>query len=105
MTTTATTIPDTSGWLTLCDNDEDVFLIEASADKMINARIEFVHADGDLDLILWGVDGTQILAASDSTNNYEEINVAAPVAGTYYLRVFSLANDISSRYTLSVQLE
>ena len=43
--------------------------------------------------------------ASDTTNNYEEIVLAAPVTGTYYLRVFSLANDVSSRYSLNVQIQ
>ena len=72
---------------------------------MINARIEFVHADGDLDLELWGIDGVQTLGASDTTGNAEEIIVAAPVSGTYFLRVFSLANDVASRYSLTVQME
>ena len=45
-------------WLTLCENDEDIFLIEALEDKTINARIEFVHADGDLDLIVGSEGGT-----------------------------------------------
>lgn len=102
---TAGALPENNPWLTLCGNDEDVYVIDALEDKVISARIEFVHADGDLDLVLWGVDGSQVMAASDTTNNYEEIIIAAPVTGTYYLRVFSLANNISSRYSLSVEIQ
>ena len=80
-------------------------MIEALEDKIISARIEFIHSDGDLDLILWGIDGVQVMAASDTTNNYEEIVMAAPVTGTYYLRVFSLANDVSALYTLNVEIQ
>lgn len=101
----AVTVPENTPWLTLCENDEDIFMIEALEDKTISARIEFIHADGDLDLILWGIDGVQVLAASDTTNNYEEIVLAAPVTGTYYIRVFSLANDVSARYTLNVDIQ
>ena len=55
---TAGALPENNPWLTLCGNDEDVYVIDALEDKVISARIEFVHADGDLDLVLWGVDGS-----------------------------------------------
>jgi transketolase C-terminal domain/subunit len=91
--------------LTLCDSDEDVFAIEGTAGKRVVADVSFVHADGDIDLMLRGIDGQQVLAVSDTVENSEHIEAVLPVDGVYFLRVFSLSENVKARYVLDVSLE
>lgn len=97
--------PDGGATLTICGSDQDVFAIEGVAGKALNARITFLHADGDLDLMVLGLDGDQVLAASDGVGDDEEARALLPLSGTYFVRVFSLSDDARARYHLEVALE
>lgn len=91
--------------LTLCGSDQDLFAIEGTAGKQVSARASFVHADGDLDVMILGPDGQQILAVSDGIGNEEQAAAILPLDGTFYVRVFSLGIDARVRYSLEVTLE
>lgn len=91
--------------LTLCGSDQDLFRFEGTAGKQLRARAAFLHADGDIDLMILGSNGQQILAVSDGVGNVEQAEAILPLDGTYYVRVFSLSSSIRSRYSLEVSLE
>ena len=55
--------------------------------EIITATVEFVHSDGDIDIILFDPSGTRI-AFSDSTEDGEAITAEATQAGAYALQVY-----------------
>ena len=99
----ATTAPTEIANLSICGSDPDWFAIAGTEGKRLVVRTVFLHADGDLDLMIVGLDGVQILAASDSVENFEEAEALLPLTGTYYIRVFSLSDCAAVRYSLEVE--
>ena len=84
--------------LSICQSDEDVFVVEGAKGKRLRAHAAFIHADGAIDLAVLGVDGSQILGVSDGVGNEEVVEVILPVDGEYYVRVFSLEEDAHVLY-------
>jgi hypothetical protein len=101
---TAVAAPDGITTLSICGSDNDWFTVEGIEGKRLIARASFLHADGDLDVMIMGQNGTQLLATSDSVSNYEEAEVELPIDGTYHVRVFSLSEGAAARYTLEIEL-
>lgn len=95
-------VPVPGTLLSLCANDQDFFAIHGTAGKKLVADASFRQADADIDLVLIGLDGSQVLAAADGTGDGEHLEVVLPLDGTYTLRVFSLQGTAEARYTLSV---
>lgn len=95
-----------SGSFTICDvGDSDYFIVEVPDDGwQVRARVEFLSAEGDLDLQLLGPapDLGRVVATSQGVGDVEEITVD-PVPGNYVLHVFGFANATNS-YTLSIEL-
>jgi hypothetical protein len=86
--------PGSHGPLGICDADDvDVFRVEVPARKLLDARIDFIHGDGDLDLYF--SDGTldqegalRTLARSAGKEDGEEIiNVPIATASTVFVVV------------------
>ena len=103
-TATAAPLPDGSQSLTICGSDPDFFAIDGVSGKTLIVDAAFIHADGDIDLMVLGIDGSQTLAASDGTSDNEHLEVTFPVDGTYFLRVFSLSDGAKVRYELNATL-
>jgi hypothetical protein len=101
---TRVALPTPNQVLSICESDEDYFVVEGVAGRRLLVDLTFLHADGDLDLVLLGLDGTQILAVSDSLSDNEHIDVILPLDGLYTLRVFSLSSGATARYTLDARL-
>ncbi|HEY4223739.1 MAG TPA: PPC domain-containing protein, partial [Myxococcota bacterium] len=99
---TAGPLPPAGTLLNICGSDEDYFAITGTAGKKLVADASFRQADGDIDLILLGLDGAQILAAAEGQSDGEHLEYVLPLDGTYTLRVFSLTNNARARYTLDV---
>lgn len=85
--------------LTLCAGDEDFFAIGVGAGEVIAARIEFLHARGDLDMELL-FQGAQV-AVSQGVSDVEEIQHAASAPGTYVLHVYGFGGA-ANRYDLAL---
>jgi len=85
-------------------NDVDWFAFTLAADGSTGhvARIDFSHAAGDLDLELYGEDGTPWLGGSYGTANTEEIRLAGLDAGTYQLRIVGYRRALNPSYTLTL---
>ncbi len=97
--------PAAESGLTICGSDQDWFTFEGTAGKELRARASFIHADGDLDVMILAPDGSDILAVSDGIGNVEEAVALLPLDGTFYVRVFSLSSGARSRYSLEVALQ
>ena len=91
--------------LTLCGDDEDLFVFFGNQGQRLNVSLAFNHGDGDIDLMLLGTDGQQILAISDSRANTESASVVLPIDGIYYARVFSLNESPRNRYSIDASVE
>jgi len=91
--------------LTLCGDDEDLFSFEATAGQRLTISISFNHGDGDIDLMLLGLDGAQVLSVSDGRSNGEIVSAVIPADGVYTARVFSLNEDVRSRYSIEATLD
>ncbi len=79
--------------------DQDWFAIQLSSAGTASdlVRIEFTHADGDLDLELYN-SVSALIASSTTVTDNEEISLNGLAAGTYYVRVFGsggATNDYS----------
>jgi hypothetical protein len=99
---TAGALPAPSDLLTMCEPDADFFLVEGEAGKKLVANASFRHAEADIDLMLLGLDGLQVLAVADGTMDGESLEHVLPVDGIYTLRVFSATSGAKALYTLDV---
>lgn len=80
--------------------DEDWYVINVKAGQTrVRAELDFVDADGDLDL--WLVDANGIpVAKSETVTDDEFIDFVVSAAGIYYLRVLPYANEVGNFYDL-----
>ncbi len=101
---TATAIPAPGTQLAVCESDQDYLLVDGTAGKTLVADLSFRQADGDLDLMLLGLDGAQVLAVADGTSDGEHLERVLPLDGTYVLRVFSLTSGAAARYSITTAL-
>lgn len=97
----AAPLADGTTTLNLCPGDVDFFAVTAEADSIFKLDLAFNRAGGDLDLMVFGADGQQVLATSDQSGATESLSVRAPVTGTYAVRVFALGTA-QSTYDLSL---
>ncbi|MBU6161720.1 MAG: hypothetical protein KGO50_11405 [Myxococcales bacterium] len=73
----------------VCDANPDYYKIEEAGEW--TARLEFTHADGDLDMYVWDVENDRPLAdesgtaiGSDTTNDVEEFSYSGPATLMVY---------------------
>lgn len=71
--------------------DVDVFTVDATAGEVLTASIAFSHAEGDLDMVVFGPNETT-LARSQSITDDESITTVIPETGTYTVVVYGYAN-------------
>ncbi len=84
-----------------CTKVEDWYKIDAVAGQKITARIDFIDADGDLDLKLYkNAETTTTSTSVSSTNNYETVSHVVTADATYYIQV-SFGRNI---YSLNIKL-
>ncbi|MCC7070422.1 MAG: hypothetical protein IT383_03810 [Deltaproteobacteria bacterium] len=102
--TAAVAVPAVGTQLAVCESDQDYFLVEGTAGKVLVADLSFRQADGDLDLMLLGLDGAQVLAVADGTSDGEHLERVLPLDGSYVLRVFSLTSGAAARYSIATEL-
>lgn len=93
-------VPFTSQGLAISHaNDRDLYLFDTNGGTR-TIRIEFNHAQGDLDLYLWSASG-QLLGQSTGTGNVEGLTGTLP-AGRYIIDVRGYAGATGA-YTLKLQ--
>lgn len=91
--------------------DVDIFTFQAFEGEQITTTIEFSHAEGDLDMKLYGPDKAGEVDSNGSATRYglsvddnETIEHTVQTAGTFYLRVFGYGGD-GNTYTLTNLVE
>jgi hypothetical protein len=82
----------------VCSGNDDFFGFSVPTGGSATVRIDFSHAEGDLDMELQ--QGGQVLDSSTSTDDFESITVGG---GSYSLRVYGYS-DAEARYSVSVTL-
>ncbi|MBI1949002.1 MAG: PPC domain-containing protein [Deltaproteobacteria bacterium] len=100
----ATPVPTVGTQLSICESDQDYFTVDGSAGKKLVVDVSFRQGDGDLDVVLLGLDGQQVLAIADGTGDGEHLEHVLPLDGTYTLRVFSLTSGALARYSIATAL-
>jgi hypothetical protein len=88
--------------LQICGGDLDVFEVEAEAGEQIDVRLNFTHANGDLDVYLFHSSnlGTPVLGSTGTVDN-ESMRYTVPADGIYYVLVQGYESALN-RYSLSL---
>ncbi|MBM4082188.1 MAG: hypothetical protein FJ278_20955, partial [Planctomycetes bacterium] len=81
----------------------DWFMFQTAADGVSGdqVRIDFTHALGDLDLVLFDSGGTPV-ASSMGVDDSETVSLDGLAAGTYYVAVLGYAGASNPAYTLTI---
>jgi clostripain len=87
---------------TATDKDWVQFKTTSIGKEGHSVRIDFAHNLGDLDLILYDQTGTTVLKRSETTENFEEINLNGVAAGTYKVQVLGYKGATNPNYSLSI---
>lgn len=90
--------------LTLCPSDLDYYGVFANTGETISAQIFFQHAEGNLDLILYGVDGQTVLEQSLTQTDDEMITFTATTTGVHPLSVVA-EGGVANIYVLELVVQ
>lgn len=85
----------------LACNDDDWFAITLAAQSDLTVKIDFSHAEGDLDMELRSASAQ--LGKSDGTTNTETVTKNGLAAGTYFARVYGYSGA-KAKYGLTVTI-
>jgi len=94
------------GPLRVCPNDPDYYALDLECGQSLTALIDFVHAEGDLDLYLYGPDSPDLaIARSETEDDGELVELPAALrAGRYSLKVVGFpAEGTENAYSLVVE--
>ena len=80
--------PGTYHNLQICSGDDDFFGVDLKAGDTVTVTILFSHAQGDLDMILFGTDCSTELSRGHSTTDNEQVTGTATADGTYYVMIY-----------------
>jgi hypothetical protein len=81
--------------LQLCVPDEDWYVLQMDAGCIASVHLDFVHADGDVDLAI--MDATQMLLdVSDGVTDTEDVTLTAAENGPFYINVFGYDGGANS---------
>jgi len=98
--------PGTYRNLRLCGDgifsDDDFYPIFVGDATELSVQLDFLHADGDIDLSLKDEEGVTFLGSVSSTDN-EELSTCLS-DGLYYINVWSVDGGINAAYDMSIEL-
>ena len=98
-------LPAVDEVVSICESDEDFYVLPGTAGKKATVDLTFAHGDADLDVQVLGLDGVQILATADSSSDNEHLEALLPLDGDYTVRVFSLSSGARARYFVRAVVE
>ncbi|WP_373046634.1 hypothetical protein [Vulgatibacter sp.] len=88
--------------LQACPGDPDWYVVEVPSGSGLSVRLTHDPLKGDLDLILFGSDGTTQLASSRTTDQVEQVAVAGVSGGRAYVLVIPSNDRTQNAYDLSI---
>lgn len=80
-------LPGTYSALTACSGSDDYYDIDLPGGVPATVRVNFTHAEGDIDLTLLDAAGT-VVGTSAGTTNGESITFTPPSDGAYFVRAY-----------------
>ncbi|MCA9559412.1 MAG: hypothetical protein KC583_12705, partial [Myxococcales bacterium] len=87
-----------------CGDDDDWYALDVGPGCTVRADLTFAHADGDLDLRLFGDPNGVPLAEGTSATDDEHLEAIVGRPGVYYLRVNGVG-PVSTAYGLTATVE
>lgn len=90
--------------LVLCPGDVDYYGIYAEGGETIVAQAFFSHAEGNIDLVLYGINKTKAVAQSITGTDDELLTHTATTSGVFALEV-SAGGNVSNTYVLDVTVD
>ena len=92
--------------LRVCGTDDDWYAVELAPGDGLTVSLAFEHADGDIDMRLYDVDGDTQLDVSAGASNSESVELPrALIGGTYFVRVYLFGDRApASTYDMDVQV-
>lgn len=101
---TTTLAPGLIDSLVVCPGDEDWYAVGLNAGDDISVEIDFTHADGDLDLVLYQPENPEPIAASRTRTDGEVVGFTdVPVSGVYLVRVVGGTPEDGNDYVMLLE--
>ena len=91
--------------LQACDENIDWYRFSAGPNQDVIVRLNFSHAQGDLNLYVAGSDGITPIGQSVTTTDNEEVAFSAATPLTYYVRVVPAPGQESTTYSLEINTD
>jgi len=93
--------------LSICPGDTDFFKVQMAVGGSLIASIDFVHSEGDLDLLLFDKSGQTIVDSSTSQKDIETVALEGSTTNSaYYLAVKGYPMETTKNtYTLDVLVD
>ncbi len=88
-------IPEnTYGALVVLANDDDWYMINVCAGGTLDVRVNFTHANGDLDMKLYAEgNNNSTIDTSITVNNYEQVSYTSVNGGNYFVQLYGFEGD------------
>lgn len=96
--------PDTYTDLKICEGDKDYFAIDVPDGDTLTVELQFLHADGDIDLQLKDRSGTVANSFSETDNESATVTNVTGSSERYYIEVRP-ALGATNDYTMVVTVE
>ncbi|MCA9551164.1 MAG: PPC domain-containing protein [Myxococcales bacterium] len=90
--------------LQICPGNPDYYGIYVRAGERLEVMARFTHAEGDLNLRLFAVDGTTVLLEAVTQDDDEAFTYTATVTGVYALMVYG-SEATTNSYQLSLLIQ
>ena len=92
--------------LMVCTGDNDHYVVSLDAGDELTVHLDFVDAEGDIDMSLVDSEG-RVVASAGSVSDDEEIALTIASSGDYFIsvRLFSDEGAPGNTYTLTVDVE
>ena len=78
------------------------FTMPANGTPVDWVRIDFTNSQGNLDMALYGSDGTTLLDSSAGVGDSEVMSLNGLLAGSYYVKVYGYLGATNPNYSLTV---